>query len=316
MKEIRLARGVWLLLSAGLLIQVLPLQAAADELPKAGLFARSNLVAWCIVPFDAKKRGPEERAQMLERLGFKFFAYDYRAEHIPSFEAEIQALQRHRIILLAWWFPTTLNEEAKLILNLLKRQELRPQLWVMGGGELIPTGNANAEAQRGRVESEAERIQPIAEAAAKIGCKVGLYNHGGWFGEPENQLAILEKLRGLGIRNVGLVYNLHHGHAHIRRFPELMKKMKPDLLALNLNGMDPDGETSGRQILPLGEGKLDLTLLQMIEQSGWRGPIGILNHTDEDAEARLQENLHGLARLASQLVQQRAAGAEASTPSK
>ena len=32
------------------------------------LFARTNLAAWCIVPFDAKKRGPEERAAMLERL--------------------------------------------------------------------------------------------------------------------------------------------------------------------------------------------------------------------------------------------------------
>ena len=31
--------------------------AAADN-----LFARENLVAWCIVPFDAQKRGPAERA--------------------------------------------------------------------------------------------------------------------------------------------------------------------------------------------------------------------------------------------------------------
>jgi len=47
------------------------------------LFARENLVAWCIVPFDSKRRGPEDRAAMLERLGFKHFAYDWRAEHIP-----------------------------------------------------------------------------------------------------------------------------------------------------------------------------------------------------------------------------------------
>jgi hypothetical protein len=33
--------------------------------PAEALFAKSNLVAWCIVPFDAKKRGPEERAHML-----------------------------------------------------------------------------------------------------------------------------------------------------------------------------------------------------------------------------------------------------------
>src|SRR6476661_2939838 len=82
-----------------------------------GLFAQTNLVAWCIVPFDAKRRGPEERAAMLERLGFRLFAYDYRAEHIPTFDAEMDALKRHRITLFAWWFPTTMNDEARLILE-------------------------------------------------------------------------------------------------------------------------------------------------------------------------------------------------------
>src|SRR6187397_574994 len=110
---------------------------AANGAP--ALFARSNLVAWCIVPFDAKKRGPEERAAMLEKLGFKLFAYDYRAEHIPSFDAEMEALKRHNVQLLAWWFPGALNDEAKLILGVIKRHNLHPQLWVMGGGE--PTKN-------------------------------------------------------------------------------------------------------------------------------------------------------------------------------
>src|SRR5262245_34288462 len=54
--------------------------AAADAANR--LFVRDNLVAWCIVPFDSQKRGPEERAAMLQRLGFRHFAYDWRAEHI------------------------------------------------------------------------------------------------------------------------------------------------------------------------------------------------------------------------------------------
>src|SRR5947209_1079710 len=42
--------------------------ADGDKPPTAGqLFARDNLIAWCIVPFDSKRRGPEERAAMLER---------------------------------------------------------------------------------------------------------------------------------------------------------------------------------------------------------------------------------------------------------
>jgi sugar phosphate isomerase/epimerase len=269
---------------------------AGDSIPRptGDLFRRDNLFAWCIVPFDAHKRGPEERAAMLERLGFKAFAYDYRAEHIPTFDAEIEALQKHHIRLLAWWFPTQLNGEARQILAVLKKHDIHTQLWVMGGG----TPTMSVEEQRHRVEAEAARIRPIAEAAEKIGCQVGLYNHGGWFGEPENQLAILKTLR---MPNVGIVYNLHHGHEHLRRFPDLLAKMKPHLLALSLNGMDQDGQKNGRQILPIGAGQLDLQLLRIIRDSGWHGPIGILNHTDLDAEARLQDNLEGLDWLVSQL---------------
>src|SRR6266511_2973750 len=109
-------RSLFLSLVTGLLMSVwLPAALPAEH----QLFARTNLVAWCIVPFDAKKRGPEERAAMLERLGFKCFAYDYRAEHVPTFDAELEALQRHHVQLLAWWFPTTLNDEARAILSVL-----------------------------------------------------------------------------------------------------------------------------------------------------------------------------------------------------
>jgi sugar phosphate isomerase/epimerase len=268
---------------------------AAESDP--GLFARTNLIAWCIVPFDAKKREPEERAAMLKKLRVELFAYDYRAEHIPTFDAEMEALQRHHIRLFAWWFPTTLNDEARKILDVLKRHRIRAQLWVTGSGE----ATHNADEQRDRVETETQRIRRIAEEAAKIGCTVALYNHGGWFGEPENQIALIERLHAQGMTNVGIVYNQHHGHEHLDRFPELMQKMKPYLLALNLNGMARDADQRGNKILPLGQGDLDLKLLKIIRASGWRGPIGILNHTDEDAEARLLDNLEGLDWLVSQL---------------
>jgi glucose dehydrogenase len=272
-------------------------QPTRAEEPNLALFARTNLAAWCIVPFDAKKRGPEERAAMLERLGFQQFVYDYRAEHIPTFDAELEALQRHHLHLLGWWFPTTLNDEARLVLDVLKRHDLRAQLWVMGGGE--PTHNIDE--QEARVSAEVERIKAIAEAAKAQGCTIGLYNHGGWFGEPENQIAIIERLKQAGVTNVGIVYNLHHGHGHLTRFPQLLDQMKPYLLALNLNGMFADGEKTGRQIVPIGQGALDLELLRTIANSGWHGPIGILNHSDEDAELRLQDNLDGLAWLVPQL---------------
>jgi sugar phosphate isomerase/epimerase len=261
------------------------------------LFARTNLVAWCIVPFDAKKRGPEERAVMMEKLGFKHFAYDYRAEHIPTFDAEVAACKKHGISLDAWWFPGTLNDEARLILDVLKRNNLKAQLWITGAGGPVKS----PEEQRARVEAEAKRLRPIAEAAAKISCTVALYNHGAWFGEPENELQIIERLKQEGVTNVGLVYNQHHGHDHLDRFVSLLQLMKPHLLAVNLNGMTRDGDKVAKKILPLGRGDLDLALLRTIRDSGWHGPIGILNHTDEDAEARLLDNLDGLDWLVPQL---------------
>jgi hypothetical protein len=100
--------------------------------PANRLFARDNLIAWCIVPFDSKKRDPEERAAMLECLGFRHYAYDWRAEHIPTFDAEIEALKRHGIALDAFWVaPGELNRESRIILDVLKRHRVKAQLWVL-----------------------------------------------------------------------------------------------------------------------------------------------------------------------------------------
>lgn len=282
-----------LLLSATL-SGVLPSRAAE----KNDLFAKANLVAWCIVPFDSKKRGPEERAAMLEKLGVHKFVYDYRAEHIPTFDAEMEALKRHHIELVGWWFPTSLNGEARQILDVIKRHGMtKCDLWVMGGGAPIKS----AEEQKQRVDAEAARLKPIAEEAAKLGVRVGLYNHGSWFGEPENQIEIIEWLKQDGITNVGIVYNLHHGHEHMARFAELLQKMKPYLICLNVNGMSKAGDKNGQKILPIGAGDDDLRVFKIIKDSGWYGPVGILNHTNEDAEARLQDNLDGLAWVSKQL---------------
>lgn len=280
------------------LVAAVRLGRAEEAAEKTNLFARDKLIAWCIVPFDGKKRGPEERAEMLNRLGFKHFAYDWRAEHLPSFQQEIDELRKRGISLDAVWFPSGLNKDAQFLLDCLARNNIKTELWVTGGGGPAKT----PEEQRQRVVAEANRIRPIAQAAAKIGCKVGLYNHGGWFGEPENQLAVLAELK---LPNVGIVYNLHHGHEHLDRFPALLQKIKPHLLALNLNGMIEGGDRQGQKIMPLGQGDLDLELLKTIRASGYRGPIGVLGHTMDDVEQRLQDNLDGLDWLVAQLDGQR-----------
>jgi putative heme-binding domain-containing protein len=271
--------------------------SAADPVSARGFFAPQRLAAWCIVPFDDEERTPAERVALLGRLGIGRYAYDYRARHVPQFEEEMRAVKGAGIELVGWWFPGALDDEARTILGVLERVGLCTSLWVTGGGG--PT--ASAEQQAARVAAEAARIEPLARAAARIGCRVGLYNHGGWFGEPENQIAIIRTLSAQGIDNVGIVYNQHHGHAHVGRWRELLAAMLPHLDCLNLNGTFTDGETRGLKIAPIGQGDLDLDLLRTVVESGYRGPIGILNHTQEDAEDRLRDNLAGLAYVARRI---------------
>ena len=301
-QRLLLASFVGLLINPFSTLISLTAVSAAEPKPSssvAKLFGRDNLIAWCIVPFDSAKRTPEARAEMLQKRGFKHFAYDWRAEHVPTFDAEIDALKKQGVGLDAFWLaPGELNRESRLILDVLKRHDVKAQLWVLLdlGGDKV-TGDE----QERRIKVAVEKLKPLATEAAKVGCSLGLYNHGGWFGEPENQIAILERLKQDGVVNIGIVYNLHHGHEHIDRFPALLKSMLPYLYALNLNGMDTSGDKAGRKILPLGQGEHDLKLLKVILESGYQGPIGILGHTQDDAEQRLQDNLDGLDWLVPQL---------------
>ena len=97
------------------------------------VFSKKNLAAWCIVPFDNKKRGPEERAQMLDKLGITKFAYDWREEHVSSFDEEMNALKKHHIELQAFWMPygpdPAKNKHYSEIFALLHRHNIKTQLW-------------------------------------------------------------------------------------------------------------------------------------------------------------------------------------------
>ncbi|HTH48235.1 MAG TPA: DUF6797 domain-containing protein [Candidatus Limnocylindria bacterium] len=278
--------AVWLALLS-------PLIGRAAE----GLFAPTNLVAWCIVPFDTKKRGPEERAEMLERLGFTHFAYDWRAEHIPTFDAEVEALQKRHIALTAWWFPAALNDDAKAILACLERHHLSPQLWV----SMFPGPEADPARLEQAIGDAVKTLAPICGAAQKIGSTVALYNHNGWFGEPANLVTLVQRLRAAGHSNVGIVYNLHHAHDHIADFPQVLKLMQPHLVAFNLNGMVRNGDKLGKMVLPIGTGDEEVAMIRTLRASGWFGPVGILGHTEEDAEVKLGKDLAGLRKVVAQL---------------
>ena len=263
------------------LLFVLP-TSAADP------FAKPNLSAWCIVPFDGKKRGPEERVEMLKRLGFTRYVYDWRAEHLPTFDTEVGLLKKAGIKLQGVWFPAGVGKDGETLLAVLKKHEVKTELWVM-----LPQPDAKLS-QEEKVKVSAELVAKLAKVAAEGGHSVGLYNHGGWTGEPDNLVAVV---KAAGAKNVGIAYNLHHAHHRLDKFTDDLKAMAPHLYSLNLNGMQADGEAKGNKILCLGDGDDDAKLLKIIRESKYTGPIGIIGHTDDDAEARLADNLNGLACL-------------------
>jgi sugar phosphate isomerase/epimerase len=278
--------AVWIFLACGFSAGV----CRAEEEPS--IYGRENLAAWCVVPFDASQRGPVERARMLSELGFTKLAYDWRAEHVPSFEAEIQALQDQDIDLFAFWSPMSMNDGYKSMMALLAKYELTPQIWMIPPAQSAPT-------QEARVEKNARAMLPFVRQAAELGCKFALYNHGGWAGEPDNLIALTKWLRmHEKTADVGIVYSFHHGHEHLSQFPAAFQRMVPYLHCVNLNGMT----AGGPKILPLGAGREDVRVLGMIRDVGYRGPIGILDHrSDMDARQSLQENLDGLQKVLKEM---------------
>ena len=257
------------------------------------VFARDNLVAWCIVPFDVKKRGPEERAQMLDKLGFKKFAYDWRDEHVASFDEELEALRRHHILLQAFWMPygpdPQNNKHYATILASLKRHKVKTQLWWSYGSS---DDSLASLTQKQKIAVVGAMVRSMAIDAAKIGCTVGLYNHGGWFGEPDNLLAILNHVRQ---PNVGIVYNFNHAETQIDSFPDFFPRILPHLIALNIAGLQSGAPG---KVVPVGTGDSETKMIKIIGGSSYHGPIGVINeNTDPDAETGLTMNIEGLKRI-------------------
>ena len=84
-------------------VAVAALISRGNATPRGTLFARQNLIAWCVIPFDSMHRTPLELAQMLKRLGIERLGLDWRAKDIPHFDEEIDTLRKNHIIIQSFW---------------------------------------------------------------------------------------------------------------------------------------------------------------------------------------------------------------------
>ncbi len=253
------------------------------------IFNRENLVAWCVVPFDSVERTPEERADMLKELGFTQFAYDWRLKHVPTFPDEIKALKERGIKLSALWIwidtdtGKIFDDATEQLLSIIEQNNIKTDFWVGFSNKHFEGLTDDA-----KLEKAVASVSYIQDRAKQLGCTISLYNHGDWFGEPLNQVHIIEKM---GANDVGIVYNFHHAHLQVREFPQLLEKMLPYLRTVNLNGMKVDGP----KILTIGQGDEEREMLKTLQQSGYGGSLGIICHIEtEDAKVVLQRNLDGL----------------------
>ena len=250
-------------------------------------FQPENLVAWCVAHrWDAADRNPEERAQLLTELGIGRLAYNWRTQDNPQFEEEILLCKQTGIDFFAFWNE---NEEA---FALFEKYDVHPQIWKT-------LQSPKEDSQEAKLEAAVKRMLPFAKRALELDCPFGLYNHGSWGGHPENLVDVCQALRNLGYDNVGIVYNFHHAHEEMDRFAEYLDLMLPYLLCINLNGMANKDTLKPKslenKILPIGSGLYEKGMIQAIIESGYDGPIGVIDHLDnQDTEKSLRENLAGL----------------------
>jgi len=231
---------------------------------------------------------------MLQRLGFKSYAYDWRSEHLNDMAMELQLAQSSGIEVKSVWMwldPSSdslgaLSPDNERVFKIIEEIGLKTELWVS-----FPESYYQDLSDSAAVDKGINIIEYLSNRAQALGCKVGLYNHNAWFGEPVNQVKIIQALPD---HDLGIIFNFHHAHLQLDYYPEIVETMLPYLWSVNVNGMKKDGP----KIITVGQGDEEQQMIQLLLDKGFSGPFGILGHIeDADVEVILKGNLDGFARL-------------------
>lgn len=250
-----------------------------------------NVYPWCIVAFDSLERSPDDRIKMLKELGFTKYAYDWRDPHLDDMSRELQLAEENGIeIISSWlWLNAERDSLGKLspgnerMLQILKDSQIKTTLWLSFSNNFFED-----KSQEESLTIARNMIQFIKHRADALDCSVALYNHRGWFGNPNNQLQIIKSMPS---DSLSMVFNFHHAHDYLDDFPKIAKMITPHLSAVNLNGMTKDGE----KIVPFGAGEFEKTMINSIRTEGFHGPWGLLGHVENaDVKEILEQNIAGL----------------------
>lgn len=246
---------------------------------------------WCIIGFDSLERTPAQRIAMLKEMGFKKYGYNKGKGDFSEMKNEFKLAHDNNIEITSifLWLNAKRDSIGELstsnqeLLENLKETTYKPTIWVSFSDNYFEALN-----QEESIALSVKMIDFVKQKADEIGCKLALYNHHGWFGNPHNQVAILEELSQ---DSITMVYNFHHAQPYVDEFPEIAKKIKPYLSFVNLNGVKKEGP----QILTIGKGDHELEMTKTLMDEGFNGPWGILGHIKtEDVQKVLERNVDGL----------------------
>lgn len=253
---------------------------------------------WCIIGFDTEDRSPQERIDLLKELGLSNYGFNKGKGDFSTMKEEFQLSAENNIEIksIFLWLNADrdtigqLSESNQLILSNLKEIKEKPTIWLSFSNNFFEDIGREES-----IELSLEMIKYVKTLANEVGCEMAIYNHRGWFGNPHNQIEILEKLND---KSLSMVYNFHHAHEYVDEFDQVAKKITPYLSYVNLNGIKKEGP----EIMTIGEGDYELKMVRALMNEGYEGPWGILGHIKtEDVRDVLNRNLDGLEKLNSEL---------------
>ena len=252
---------------------------------------------WCIIGFDSLDRSPEARIAMLEELGLRKYGFNRGKGEFDEMIKEFNLAGERGIEITSifLWLNAKRDSIGKLslanqeLLNNLNKVKQKPTVWISFSNNYFE--NINDEES---IKLAVDMIESIKLTTDEIGCRIALYNHHGWFGNPINQLNILKELNH---DSITMVFNFHHSHEYVDDYREMIKKMKPHLSYVNLNGVRKEGP----QIMDIGKGNHEYEMIKALKAEGYNGPWGILGHIKtEDVKEVLLRNIDGLKALNDQ----------------
>nr|WP_299384168.1 TIM barrel protein [Allomuricauda sp.] len=258
----------------------------------------SEVLPWCIIGFDSWDRTPHQRIAMLKEMGITKYGFNKGKGDLSTMLDEFEQAKENHIEIPSIFLWLNANRDSigglsamnRELLSNLGKLDSKPAIW------LSFSNNFFEDLDQGQsMELSIEMVKYVKTLADEVGCKLALYNHHGWFGNPHNQVEILEELDEASIT---MVYNFHHAHEYVDEFPAIAEKIAPYLSYVNLNGVKKEGP----QILAIGQGDHELEMIRQLIKEGYNGPWGILGHIKtENVQEVLKRNIDGLTLINNKL---------------